>query len=81
VPTGIDRILVPPRNPSKGVVSQSVAADNFFQRDSSELVVRFIETENIRKVRERKADPISAAVSVCFSHESLAVLSRFLVFS
>lgn len=41
----------------------------------------FIETEDIRKVREGKADPISAAAPECFSHEGLALLSRFLVFA
>jgi hypothetical protein len=58
----------------------SVSTDSFFQRDSPEFVVRFVETENIRKVREAKGYPIPPAISERFTHERLAVLSRFLVF-
>ena len=42
--------------------------------------MRFIETEDIRKVREGKGYPISPVISERFGHKGLAVLSRFLVF-
>jgi hypothetical protein len=60
---------------------RSVSTDGLFQRDSPEFVVSFIETEDIRKVREGKRYPISPAISERFSHKGLAVLSRFLVFT
>ena len=41
----------------------------------------FIETEDIRKIRERKGYPIPPAISEPFRHKGLALLSRFLVFA
>ena len=41
----------------------------------------FIETEDIRKVREGKSYPISPAISERFGHKGLAVLLCFLVFA
>ena len=43
--------------------------------------MRFIETEDIGKIRERKGYPISPAASEPFCHKGLTVSLGFLVFA